>query len=67
MDYGIGLQSYEARLGPGSYGHGGGCGTQLIVNPEKHLVLAMVRNDRGVDYKEHLAEVLMQLNAWIGN
>jgi CubicO group peptidase (beta-lactamase class C family) len=67
IEYGIGLQSAKARLGPGSYGHGGGCGTQLFVNPEKHLVFAMARNQRGQDYESHLAHVLACLNAWIGN
>jgi CubicO group peptidase (beta-lactamase class C family) len=65
MKYGIGLQSYEPRLGPGSYGHGGGCGTQLIVNPDKHLVFAMVRNDPGDRYKEHLADTMSILGSWI--
>jgi CubicO group peptidase (beta-lactamase class C family) len=44
LEYGIGLQNRSKHLGSGSYGHGGGCGTQLVVNPEKHLVFAMVRN-----------------------
>ena len=65
MEYGIGLQNAEVHLGPGSYGHGGGCGTQLIVNPEKHLVFAMVRNGRGKDYKKHLADVSALLKSWI--
>ena len=56
--WGIGLQNAAERLGPGSYGHGGGCGTQLLVNPDKHLVFAMVRNAQGKEYKQHLAEVL---------
>ena len=63
--YGIGLQDYEGLLGPGSYGHGGGCGTQLIVNPEKRLVFAMVRNERGENYKQILGEVMARLNAWV--
>lgn len=67
MTYGIGLRDYAGSLGAGSYGHAGGCGTQLIVNPEKHLVFAMVRNDRGENYKEHLADVMAVLNAWVGN
>ena len=63
--YGVGLQSHASNLGPGSYGHGGGCGTQLSVNPEKKLVFAMVRNERGPKYKEHLAEVMNLLRDWI--
>jgi CubicO group peptidase (beta-lactamase class C family) len=65
--YGIGLQSYDGRLRAGSYGHMGGCGTQLIVDPEKHLVFAMVRNGQGEDYEKHLTDVMTVLNAWIGN
>lgn len=65
--YGIGLQNYAAHLGAGSYGHAGGCGTQLVVNPEKHLVFAMVRNDRGENYKAHFADVMTVLKAWVGN
>ena len=64
LTFGIGLQSYAGSFGPGSYGHGGGCGTQLIVNPEKHLVFAMVRNAPGEAYEKHLNEVLAFLNAW---
>ena len=56
MRYGIGLRD-SGHLGTGSYGHGGGCGTQLIVNPRTHVVFAMVRNGRGREYSKHLAEV----------
>jgi CubicO group peptidase (beta-lactamase class C family) len=63
--YGIGLQNRSGSLGPGSYGHGGGCGTQLVVNPQKHLVFAMVRNGQGKDYKRHLSEVMELLREWI--
>lgn len=62
MKYGIGLQDYEALFGPGSYGHAGGCGTQLIVNPSKRLVFAMVRDERGTNYKPALAELLAAVN-----
>jgi CubicO group peptidase (beta-lactamase class C family) len=65
MRYGIGLQDHSQTLGPGSFGHGGGCGTLLTVNPEKHLVFAMVRNGQGKDYKEHRSEVLSLLRKWI--
>ncbi len=61
MKYGIGLRDEGKHLGPGSYGHGGGCGTQLIVNPDKHVVFAMVRNQRGREFKEHLSEVMAEL------
>jgi len=62
--YGIGLQSYAERLGPNSYGHAGGCGTQLMVDPENHVVFAMVRNDRGEDYQSHFADVMALLKTW---
>ena len=61
----MGLQSHASRLGPGSYGHGGGCGTQLTVDPERHLVFAMVRNEQGPEYKARLAEVMQALRTWI--
>ena len=64
MKYGIGLRDQSSHLGPGSYGHGGGCGTQLIVNPDRHLVFAMVRNQRGKEFKEHLSEVMTILREW---
>ena len=54
--YGIGLQDATQHLGPGSYGHGGGCGTLLVINPQHHLVFAMVRNAQGKDFKRHQAE-----------
>ena len=57
MQYGIGLRP-SGYLGPGGYGHGGGCGTQLVVNPRTHTVFAMVRNDRGLDYSKHLSKVV---------
>lgn len=58
MMYGIGLQDHAGFLGPGSYGHGGGCGTLLSVNPEKRLVFSMVRNAQGDDYKQHRQETM---------
>lgn len=65
VEYGIGFQSASQHLGPGSYGHGGGCGTLLAVNPQKHLVFAMVRNDQGKDFKKHRAAVTALLRKWI--
>ncbi len=67
IDYGIGFQDASQQLGRGSYGHGGGCGTLLVVNPEKHLVFAMVRNGQGKDYKQHRLEVTELLRDWIGD
>jgi CubicO group peptidase (beta-lactamase class C family) len=61
LTYGIGLRDASGSLGPGSYGHGGGCGTQLLIAPEKQLVFAMVRNEPGEGYREHLARVLGRL------
>ncbi len=65
MNYGIGLQDVSQHLGPSSYGHGGGCGTLLAVNPRKHIVFAMVRNDPGKDFGKHRAEVTALLKEWI--
>lgn len=65
MKYGIGLKNESQYLGPGSYGHGGGCGTLLAVNPEKHLVFAMVRNGQGKDFKKYRSEVTALLREWI--
>jgi len=65
--YGVGLQDKRSMLGPGSYGHGGGCGMQLVVNPEKHLVFAMLRNNPGKAYGEHLSRVAASLRDWIGH
>jgi CubicO group peptidase (beta-lactamase class C family) len=65
LKYGIGLQNRSKHLGLGSYGHGGGCGTQLVANPEKHVVFAMVRNRQGKDYGGHLSEVMELLREWI--
>ncbi len=64
MQYGIGLRNESQHLGPGSYGHSGGCGTHLIVNPESHIVFAMVRNERGQDFNKHLAEVTSLIREW---
>ncbi len=65
MEYGIGLKNESQYLGPGSYGHGGGCGTLLAVNPDKHLVFAMVRNGQGKDFKKYRSEVTALLREWI--
>ncbi|MCB9873689.1 MAG: serine hydrolase [Planctomycetaceae bacterium] len=64
MEYGIGLQDASQHLGPSSYGHGGGCGTLLAINPQKHLVFAMVRNSQGKDFAKHRAEVTALLKKW---
>ena len=65
MRYGIGFQDQSKTLGAGSYGHGGGCGTLLAVNPDKHLVVAMVRNAQGQHYREQRAELMSLLRSWI--
>ncbi len=65
MTYGIGLQDQARLLGPNSYGHGGGCGTLLVVNPAKHVVVAMVRNNQGKNYKQHRSELMAILREWI--
>jgi CubicO group peptidase (beta-lactamase class C family) len=38
-------------ISPGYYGHGGGCGTLLMVEPEKHIVFAMTRMEADDDLK----------------
>ena len=65
MRYGIGLKDQSQHLGPGSYGHGGGGGTLLAINPDKHLVFAMVRNAQGKNYREHRSHVTALLRRWI--
>jgi len=65
MKFGIGYQDQTKHLGPGRYGHGGGCGTLLVVNPIKHLVFAMVRNGQGKNYKQHRSELMAILRDWI--
>lgn len=65
MEYGIGLKDASQILGPGSYGHGGGCGTVLAIHPEQHLVFAMVRNGQGKGYKKHRSELAALLRACI--
>lgn len=64
MRYGIGLQNASQHLGDGAYGHGGGCGTLLAIQPEQHLVFAMVRNAPGKDFKRHRAEATALLQGW---
>lgn len=64
IEYGIGLQKKHSHLGPASYGHGGGCGTQLIIDPETHTVFAMVRNGRGRDFQKHLGKVISAVRNW---
>lgn len=67
MEYGIGLKDASGHLGPGSYGHGGGCGTVLAVNPDKHVVFAMVRNAPGKNYRRHRSELSKLLRAWLAD
>ena len=65
LTYGIGFQNQSNQLGHGSYGHGGGCGTLLVVHPESHVVFAMVRNAQGKNYKQHRAELMGVVRDWI--
>ncbi|MCP4506828.1 MAG: serine hydrolase [Fuerstiella sp.] len=51
--------------GTGSYGHGGGCGTLLAINPEKHLVFAMVRNGKVQILRKYRMEVTAMWRDWI--
>ncbi len=65
MRYGIGLQDAAQHLGQGAYGHAGGCGTLLVIHPEHHLVLAMVRNAQGKDFNRHRAEATALVKGWL--
>jgi CubicO group peptidase (beta-lactamase class C family) len=49
-------------MAPGFYGHDGGCGTSLLVDPENHLVFAMTRMQRDAKFDEFYkkAKDLMQ-------
>ncbi|MBT4822635.1 MAG: serine hydrolase, partial [Lentisphaerae bacterium] len=67
MTYGIGLQNAAKKLGLGSYGHGGGGGTQLLVNPKKRFVFAMTRDAPGPDYGPRLKDILAHLRSWIND
>ena len=64
MEYGIGLKDASGHLGKGSYGHGGGCGTVLAVNPREHIVFAMARNAPGKDYARHVREFTDLIKSW---
>jgi CubicO group peptidase (beta-lactamase class C family) len=64
IEWGIGLQSHKSGLGKGSYGHGGGCGTRLLVNPDKHIILAMTRNSidkESSHYVNKVEEILREM------
>ncbi len=63
--YGIGLQDASQHLGEGAYGHGGGCGTLLAVNPKHHIVFAMMCNAQGKDFKRHRSETTSIIKKWI--
>ena len=45
-------------MAPGFYGHGGGCGTCLLVDPENHLVFAMTRMQTDDRFEEFSKEAL---------
>lgn len=57
--YGIGFQDRAKHLGSG------GCGTLLIVNPTKHVVFAIVRNDQDKNYQQRRSELMAILRDWI--
>jgi CubicO group peptidase (beta-lactamase class C family) len=54
-----------APMGPGRYGHGGGCGTYLLIDPAKHIVFAMTRMQKDKKYKEFRAEAVELLEKLI--
>jgi CubicO group peptidase (beta-lactamase class C family) len=45
-------------MAPGFYGHSGGCGTRLLVDPANHLVFAMTRMKPDDKFKEFNQEAL---------
>jgi CubicO group peptidase (beta-lactamase class C family) len=51
-------------MAPGFYGHGGGCGTRLLVDPENHLVYAMTRmesDDKFGEFNREATDLLQEL------
>ncbi len=54
VEWGVGF----APMGPGRYGHGGGCGTYLLVVPDKHLVFAFTRMEKDSEYGRFHAEAI---------
>ncbi len=49
---------------PGFYGHSGGCGTRLLVDPENHLVYAMTRmegDDKFTEFNKEATDLLQEL------
>ena len=50
-----------AVMAPGFYGHGGGCGTCLMVEPDKHIVFAMTRMETDAEFKAFRKESLALL------
>ena len=52
------------NMAPGFYGHSGGCGTRLLVDPENHLVYAMTRmegDDKFGEFNREATNLLQQL------
>lgn len=54
-----------APMGPNRYGHGGGCGTYLLIDPAKHIVFAMTRMQKDSEYKEYREEAVALLEKLI--
>ena len=51
-------------MAPGFYGHSGGCGTRLLVDPENHLVYAMTRmegDDKFNQFNKEATHLLQEL------
>ena len=51
-------------MAPGFYGHSGGCGTRLLVDPENHLVYAMTRmggDDKFSEFNKEATNLLQEL------
>ncbi len=64
MEYGIGLKDASHHLGHGAYGHGGGCGTLLAIQPQHHLVFAMVRNAPGKNSSKYRSKATALVQGW---
>ena len=53
-------------MAPGFYGHGGGCGTCLLADPERHIVLAITRmepDDAFRAFNRDVVSLLQQLRS----
>jgi CubicO group peptidase (beta-lactamase class C family) len=55
--WGIGIKQFDSdRLSDQAYGHGGGTGSFLVIDPKHELVIAHTRMTEGVAFKEFLRQ-----------